>query len=210
LVAATTCSRQVGVEIARELFGERFELARNFVDILASRGVDWGLIGPREVPRLWSRHIVNSLAISPLIATRSTVLDVGSGAGLPGIPLAILRPDLTITLLEPLLRRANFLTETVAELGLQPQVSVLRGRAEDQRQRYQVVTARAVAALPKLLGWCLPLIAPHGELLAIKGESAEAELLEAKGFLRARGLSGEVLTVAAHPEADPTWVVRIR
>jgi len=200
----------VDVEIARELFGDRFDVASQYVDILASRGVDWGLVGPREIPRLWSRHIVNSLAISPLIATRSSVLDVGSGAGLPGIPLAIFRPDLRITLLEPLLRRANFLTETVAELGLQAQVTVLRGRAEDQRRRYQVVTARAVAALPKLLGWCLPLLAPHGELLAIKGETAEAELLAAQGLLRPRRLSGEVLTVAAHPDAEPTWVVRIR
>ncbi|MFT3860073.1 16S rRNA (guanine(527)-N(7))-methyltransferase RsmG [Micropruina sp.] len=193
-----------------EVFGDSYEQGRQYVDILASRGVDWGLIGPREVDRLWSRHVLNSVAIEQLINHGSSVLDVGSGAGLPGIPLAILRPDLTVTLLEPLLRRANFLTEVVDELGLAERVSVVRGRAEDQDQTYQVVTCRAVAALPKLLTWCLPLVAPHGQLLAIKGESAEQELIDVQGTLRKRRLTGQVLSVAAHTDAEPTWVVRIR
>ena len=150
------------MQIAREVFGESYDAASRYVDILSSRGVDWGLIGPREVDRLWSRHLLNSVAMANLIAPSATLLDVGSGAGLPGIPLAILRPDLKVTLLEPLLRRANFLTEAVDELGLQETVTVVRGRAEDHRQTYQVVTGRAVAALPKLLGWCLPLVAPKG------------------------------------------------
>lgn len=198
------------MRIAAEVFGDSHDLAQQYVDILASRGVDWGLIGPREVDRLWSRHLLNSVAISGLIEQAADVLDVGSGAGLPGIPLAILRPDLRVTLLEPLLRRFNFLTETVAELGLDSRVTVLRGRAEEQRATHPVVTCRAVAALPKLLGWCLPLVAAHGQLLAIKGESAEQELLDVRGLLRSRRLTGEVLSVRAHAEAEPTWVVRIR
>lgn len=198
------------MEIAREVFGDRYEVASRYVDILSSRGVDWGLIGPREVDRLWPRHLLNSVAMTGLIDGSVSLLDVGSGAGLPGIPLAILRPDLKVTLLEPLLRRANFLTEAVEELGLQHAVTVVRGRAEDHRQTYQVVTCRAVAALPKLLGWCLPLVAPQGQLLAIKGESAEEELLDVQRTLRSRRLAGEVLSVSAHPQAEPTWVVRIR
>lgn len=198
------------MDVARTVFGDRYVLASKYVDILASRGVDWGLIGPREVDRLWTRHVLNSVALAGLVADGSSVLDVGSGAGLPGIPLAILRPDLRITLLEPLLRRYNFLAEVVAELGLTDAVTVLRGRAEDQHDQWQVVTARAVAALPKLLGWCLPLVASGGELLALKGESAEQELVESQGLLRSRGLVGEVVTASVDPEVAPTWVVRIR
>ncbi len=198
------------MQIAREVFGGSYDAASRYVDILSSRGVDWGLIGPREVDRLWSRHLLNSVAMASLIAPSATLLDVGSGAGLPGIPLAILRPDLKVTLLEPLLRRANFLTEAVEELGLQDTVTVVRGRAEEHRQTYHVVTGRAVAALPKLLGWCLPLVAPKGQLLALKGESAERELLEVQSILRSRRLTGEVVAVSAHPQAASTWVVRIR
>lgn len=160
--------------------------------------------------RLWPRHVLNSLAIAPMIGEGRTVVDVGSGAGLPGIPLAIKRPDLSVTLLEPLLRRANFLTEVVAELGLTERVTVIRGRAEEHRERYDVVTARAVAALPKLLGWCLPLLAPRGELLALKGESAEQELVEAQKLLRRRRLSGEVVKAPTPGTDETTWVVRIR
>ena len=198
------------MQIESRVFGVNFDKAQEYVDILSSRGVDWGLIGPREVDRLWPRHVLNSVAIAGLIDRTARVLDVGSGAGLPGIPLAILRPDLKVTLLEPLLRRANFLTEVVTELGLTPNVKVVRGRAEQHHDTYQVVTCRAVAALPKLLGWCLPLVAPHGELLAIKGENAEQELLEARSLLRSRRRTGEVLTVKAHADAEPTWVIRVR
>ena len=198
------------MDVARELFGDRYELTERYVDILASRGVGWGLIGPREVDRLWQRHVLNSVALTSLIGESDSVVDVGSGAGLPGIPLAILRPDLRITLLEPLLRRYNFLNEAVAELGLGETVSVVRGRAEDQREQWPVVTARAVAALPKLLGWCLPLVAPGGELLAMKGASAEQELIDSRRLLRSRRLVGEVVTASAHPDVEPTWVVRVR
>ncbi len=198
------------MEIAQDVFGDSYPTAQRYVDILASRGVDWGLIGPREVDRLWPRHVLNSLAIGELIGEGRTVVDVGSGAGLPGIPLAIRRPDLSVTLLEPLLRRANFLTEVVTELGLDDRVAVVRGRAEEHPGRYDVVTARAVAALPKLLGWCLPLLASGGELLALKGESAEQELVEAQKLLRKRRLSGEVIRAQVPGGGEATWVVRVR
>lgn len=191
-------------------FGDRADKASQYVDILASRGVDWGLIGPREVERLWPRHLVNSIAISSLVPEGARVIDVGSGAGLPGIPLAIARPDLRVTLLEPLLRRANFLGEAIEELGLDGQVTVVRGRAEEHRDTYDVVTARAVAALPKLVAWCVPLLNPRGELLAHKGQTAEQELIDAAALLRNKGLTGEALRLTPLPNSEPTWVVRIR
>ena len=130
---------------ARELFGDAFDRACQYADILAGRGVEWGLIGPREQDRIWSRHILNSVAIASHIPQGASVVDVGSGAGLPGIPLALVRPDLRITLLEPLQRRAAFLELAVAELGLGDRVSVVRARAEDHHEVYDVVTCRAVA-----------------------------------------------------------------
>ena len=154
--------------------------------------------------------MLNSVAMADLLPDGSSVVDVGSGAGLPGIPLAIRRPDLTVTLLEPLLRRYTFLTEAVTELGLTDRVEVVRGRAEDHNGSYDVVTSRAVAPLPRLLTWCLPLIGPTGELLALKGSSAEREIDQAASLLKKRRLDAELVVVRAHPEADPTTVVRIR
>ena len=164
---------------ARQVFGDRLPLAVAFAGMLAEHGVPRGLIGPREVARLWDRHLMNSAVIADLVAPESRVVDVGSGAGLPGIPLAIARPDLTLTLLEPMARRVAWLTEVVTELGLD--VTVLRGRAEEPAVRAQLagsdlVTARAVAPLAKLAGWCLPLLRPGGRLVALKGESAAEEL----------------------------------
>lgn len=114
--------------IADRLYRDNYKTIRQYVDILVSRGVDWGLIGPREIGRLWERHILNSIALESLIPEGCRVADVGSGAGLPGIPLAILRPDLEMTLIEPMLRRSNFLTEALDELGLDDRVTVVRGR----------------------------------------------------------------------------------
>jgi 16S rRNA (guanine527-N7)-methyltransferase len=167
------------------------------------------LLGPREAERVWDRHILNSAALSSLIADEPSVADVGSGAGLPGIPLAILRPDLRVTLIEPLLRRSTFLAETVEELGISDRVEVVRSRAEDHQRSYDVVVARALAPLDRLIGWCNPLRAPRGVILAVKGRSADDEVKAALRHLIAARLDAEVLIVRAHPEAAPATVVRL-
>lgn len=195
--------------IAAEVFGPALELIKQFVDILGSEGVARGVIGPREVDRLWDRHVLNSVAISGLTRADAVLVDVGSGAGLPGVPLAILRPDLEVTLLEPLLRRVTFLSETVAALGIGDRVRVVRGRAEEHREQYDVVAARAVAPLSRLVPWCTPLRRPDGVILAIKGRSAAAEIAEAGPVLATTGLAVEQLSVSAHPAAEPTTVVRL-
>ena len=197
-------------EIARQLYTDQFPLINRYVDILRSTAVAWGLLGPREADRLWDRHILNSAALSRLIADDRAVADVGSGAGLPGIPLAILRPDLGVTLIEPLLRRFTFLTETVKELGITEHITIVRSRAEDHQHSYDVVVARALAPLDRLIGWCNPLRAPDGVILALKGASANDEIGAANRELVAAELDAEVLTVRAHPEAEPATVVRLR
>lgn len=195
---------------ARELYGESLSTIEAYVSVLATRGVEWGLMGPREVPRLWERHVLNSAAIAGLAPDGSTVVDVGSGAGLPGVPLAILRPDLDVVLLEPLLRRADFLIGVVDELGLGGRVRVVRGRAEEHKATYDVVTCRAVAPLGRLLGWTSKLFLPRGELLAMKGSSAADEVAGASKDLSRAGVEAQVLTVRAHEQAEPTYVVRVR
>jgi 16S rRNA (guanine527-N7)-methyltransferase len=173
---------------ARELFGDRLDLAVRYAEHLSGSGVERGLLGPREVPRLWDRHLLNSAAVAELVPDRADLADVGSGAGLPGLPLAIARPDITVRLVEPLLRRSTWLDEVVSELGL-TNVEVLRARAEELAGRIavQVVSARAVAPLARLCELCLPLLAPGGVLLALKGRQAEAEVAEAAGALKALG-----------------------
>jgi 16S rRNA (guanine527-N7)-methyltransferase len=153
---------------------------------------------------------LNSLAVAPLVPEGATVVDVGSGAGLPGVPLALFRPDLMVTLLESLLRRSEFLELAVDELGLQDRVRVVRARAEEHRECYQVVTARAVAPLERLVGWCEPLIAQGGALLALKGARASTELAATDGVLRKRRLSGVVREVAVPGTDEVTWAVEIR
>lgn len=191
------------------LYGPHYPVICSYVDILGSTGVAWGVIGPREVDRLWERHILNSAALADLIPRGSRVVDVGSGAGLPGIPLAVLRPDLEMTLLEPLLRRTRFLTEVVDTLGLAPAVSVVRARAENHRKSYDVVLARAVAPLDRLLGWCDPLRSPTGTILAVKGRGADDEVRAAAALLRRRKLIATVLSVRATPQSEPATVVRV-
>ena len=196
--------------IAVRLYRDNYKTIRQYVDILASRGVDWGLIGPREIGRLWERHILNSIALESLIPEGCRVADVGSGAGLPGIPLAILRPDLEMILIEPMLRRSNFLTEALDELGLDDRVTVVRGRAEDADLHVDVVVSRAVAKLATLINWTADLIVESGSLLALKGQSADDEVVKAKKELSKRRLSAEVLLIRADPAADVTRAVRVR
>ncbi|WP_234981816.1 16S rRNA (guanine(527)-N(7))-methyltransferase RsmG [Cutibacterium acnes] len=196
--------------IADRLYRDNYKTIRQYVDILVSRGVDWGLIGPREIGRLWERHILNSIALESLIPEGCRVADVGSGAGLPGIPLAILRPDLEMTLIEPMLRRSNFLTEALDELGLDDRVTVVRGRAEDADLHVDVVVSRAVAKLATLINWTADLIVESGSLLALKGQSADDEVVKAKKELSKRRLSAEVLLIRADPAAAVTRAVRVR
>lgn len=193
-----------------EIFSSHYERLSQYVDVLTSRGVDWGLLGPREPERIWSRHIVNCAAIAELVPSEASLIDVGSGAGLPGLVIAVLRPDLRITLLEPLLRRAEFLSLTIAELGLEERVRVVRERAEEHQFCYAVVTARAVARLPKLVNLVEPLMAEAGELLALKGQSVHDELDEAAALLDSRHLSAEVLSVTRSPVLEAATVLRLR
>lgn len=193
------------------VFGERVELARRFVAHLATTGVSRGLLGPREVPRLWERHVLNCAVAERVIPRGASVVDVGSGAGLPGVAVAILRPDLQMTLLEPLLRRVEWLEEVIGDLEL-TQVSVTRGRAEEFAGRLgaDVVLARAVASLGVLAGWCLPLLRPGGELVALKGRTAAEELADSEAVLRGAGAaSWEVLRVGEDVLAEPTTVIRV-
>jgi 16S rRNA (guanine527-N7)-methyltransferase len=198
------------VDITRELYGAGFPSLNRYVDILSTTAVEWGLLGPREADRLWDRHILNSAALSELIPSNSSVADVGSGAGLPGIPVALLRPDLEVTLVEPLLRRSTFLTQTVEALGIEDRVQVVRSRAEDHSQRYDVVVSRAVAPLDRLIGWCNRLRAADGVILALKGSSAIDEVGAAHHELKSARLTAEVLSVKVHPDAEPATVVRLR
>jgi 16S rRNA (guanine527-N7)-methyltransferase len=197
--------------VASRVFGDRLVLAERYAAILAGAGVERGLIGPREAPRLWERHLLNCAVVGELIEPGTRVLDVGSGAGLPGIVLAVARPDLEVTLLEPLARRAAFLAEVVAELGLS-MVTVVRGRAEEHvaSLEFPVVTARAVAPLDRLARWCLPLLEPEGRLLALKGASAADEIAEhATVVARLGGRDASVVMCGAGIVDQPTTVVRV-
>ncbi|GIG89075.1 16S rRNA (guanine(527)-N(7))-methyltransferase RsmG [Plantactinospora endophytica] len=240
------------VEPARTLFADRLPLAATYAELLAGPGVLRGLIGPRETPRIWDRHLLNCAAVAEFIPTGSSIVDVGSGAGLPGIVLAIARPDLTITLVEPLARRAVFLAEVVDALDLGETVTVLRARAEelaasrregaggrrrrptragrtggplpaapgapveladlpaDLRVPADIVTARAVAPLDRLAGWCLPLAVPGGRLLALKGASAADEVAEHAEVVRRLGGSAPVVRQGGRGVVDPpTTVVEV-
>lgn len=197
--------------IGREVFGDALPVAERYAAFLGTAGVERGLIGPREVDRLWERHLVNCAVVAEAIPAAARVVDIGSGAGLPGVVLAIVRPDLRITLLEPLLRRTTFLDECVAMLDL-GNVEVRRGRAEDAvgELSVDVATARAVAPLERLATWALPLLRPGGELLALKGERAAAELDDAEPVLKRFGArSAELLQVGRGMVDPPTTLVRV-
>jgi len=179
---------------AARIFGDRLPLAEQFTAILTDSGVSHGLIGPREVPRLWERHVLNCAVIHSAIPVGARVIDVGSGAGLPGLALAIARPDLDLHLIEPMLRRTNWLSLAVTELGL-TNITVHRGRAEQfwGVLSAPIVTARAVARLSELATWCLPLLLPGGSLLAIKGSSVIEEVEADRAALRRLGAVDEVI-----------------
>ena len=199
-------------DAALAVFGDRLDLARRYGALLAGPGVEHGHLGPREVPRLWQRHLLNSAVVTELLPAGAQVIDVGSGAGLPGIPMAIRRPDLRVTLLEPMLRRIRFLTQVVAELGLADQVEVHRARAEDAVEAPSAwVVARAVAPLDRLVGWCLPLLSADGELLALKGSSAADEVAEHRAALRRLGAEVvEIQPLGGSDGIEATQVVRVR
>jgi 16S rRNA (guanine527-N7)-methyltransferase len=195
---------------AAVLFGEQAASAIRYADLLAGPGVERGLIGPREVDRIWERHILNSAVAVELLAEGETVVDIGSGAGLPGIPIALARPDLKVILVEPMLRRTEFLEMAVHSIGLG--VDVIRGRAEDVvvRERVgpaDVVVSRAVASLEKLARWSLPLLRPGGRMLALKGDRAEAELEGSRHTLRALGAEGLRLVRCGAGYVDPLTTI---
>jgi len=167
------------------IFGARLTLASRYADLLCSAGVERGLIGPREAERIWTRHLLNSAAVAPLIPVGAHVVDVGSGAGLPGVPIALARADVHVTLTEPMARRVQFLAEVVADLALPLQV--VRARAEELTTRYDVVVARAVAPLARLVALAVPLLAAGGQLLALKGRSVHDEVTDARAALADSG-----------------------
>lgn len=177
---------------ARVVFGDSFDKAQRYAEILAGDGVERGLIGPRETERLWDRHILNSAALSELLTEGERLVDIGSGAGLPGIPLGLATTGVKVILVEPMQRRCEFLAEVVSELGLD--ISVVRGRAEERAVRDAVgdadaVTARAVASLDKLTRWSVPLLRGGGRMLALKGERAEAEVSEHRRVMSSLGVA---------------------
>ena len=214
--AAPTAPTESGCapDAASAIFGPRIYIARRYAELLASAGVERGLLGPREVGRVWDRHLLNSAAVGELLDPGDRVVDIGSGAGLPGIPLAIARPDIQVVLLEPLLRRSEFLDEVVAELGLA--VEVVRGRAEEPwvRERYggrDAAVSRAVAALDKLTKWSMPLLRPDGRMVAIKGERAPDEVEAHRRVMAASGaVDVRVVTCGANYLRPPATVVLAR
>ncbi len=192
------------------LFGAALPGARAYAELLCRVGIDRGLLGPHEAERIWDRHLLNSVAVAGLLPADAGIVDVGSGAGLPGIALALARPDVRVTLLDSALRRIVFLTEAVAELGLADRVTVLRARAEEISRAEDVVVARAVAELPRLAAWTAGLARPGGMLLAIRGAGAEDELAAtAAGVRRAGWQDAEIVTL--EPDGvSPIRVVRAR
>jgi 16S rRNA (guanine527-N7)-methyltransferase len=197
---------------AIEIFGDALASIERYGQLLATTGLERGLLGPREVDRLWERHLLNCAALERWLPDQGQVVDLGSGAGLPGVVVALLRPDLDVVLLEPMLRRATFLSEVVAELAM-PRVSVVRARAEEWANESpaaaDVVVARAVAPLSRLVGWAAPLLAPDGVLLALKGRAASQELSAAGATLDRLG----IVERGVHPVAvgaSVTNVVRLQ
>lgn len=200
---------EVPNDLVRVLFGPNFGSVEAYAQMLAQEGELRGLIGPREVERLWSRHLVNSAALLQFLPATGSVIDVGSGAGLPGIVLACVRPDLQFYLVEPMERRCQWLTEVVEELGLD-NVEVVNARAEElgRTLRADVVTARAVAGLDKLIRLTSKLIAPGGQLLALKGRRAGEEIGKAAKELKKYHLDAQLHEVVSVMDGEVTYVVQ--
>jgi 16S rRNA (guanine527-N7)-methyltransferase len=195
---------------AAAVFGDRIDLARSYAAALVRDSDLLGLLGPREMPRLWSRHILNSAVVAELVPPGKTVCDIGSGAGLPGIPMAIVLPDTFFTLIEPMERRSDWLISVIDELGLK-NVDVIRARAEEVGEVFDIATARAVSALPKLLRMCIPLVRHGGEILALKGSKAAEEIEEAKRIQKKLGVeSFKIEFAGARLLSEPTLVVRTK
>lgn len=198
---------------AEALFGAHLGPAVDYARLLLTDGVVRGLIGPREAPRLWERHLLNCVAVAELVPFGSKIVDVGSGAGLPGLALAIARPDLAVTLVEPMERRVAFLAEAVRAMHLGERTRVVRARAEDLAADWRpvdIATARAVATIDRLAAWCLPLIRTGGRLLAIKGESAPVEVSQHAAAIRSAGGGPPAIRQCGVAVlAQPTTVVEI-
>jgi 16S rRNA (guanine527-N7)-methyltransferase len=206
--------RESGVdeEACRRYFGTAWKTISRFAGMLAGTGVTRGLIGPRERERLWSRHLLNCGAVAVALPAAGTILDVGSGAGLPGIVLAATRPELSFELVEPMARRSSWLIEVAGDLGLD-NVTVTRARAEELagRRSAEVVVSRAVAPLRRLAGWSAPLLAEGGRMLAVKGRHAVEELAAAKRELQRCNLTeARVLELSSLPGVESTRLVSAR
>ncbi|MDQ3591589.1 MAG: 16S rRNA (guanine(527)-N(7))-methyltransferase RsmG [Actinomycetota bacterium] len=199
-------------ETARAVLGARADDLVGYATWLDSAGIERGLLGPREASRLWERHLLNCAVVAEAVPADADVIDVGSGAGLPGLVWAIVRPDLRVTVVEPLLRRTSFLQEVVADLGLR-NVDVRRARAQDLGRTLSadVVTSRAVAPLARLADWCLPLVRPGGAMWAMKGESAARELTDALGHLQRAGAGDAYVTSYGEGSLEqPARVVHVK
>ena len=198
---------------ATDIFGGQLDLARAYTDRLAKDSETFGLLGPRELPRIWGRHVINSALLSDLVPAGSKVADIGSGAGLPGLPMAIAKPDAHFTLIEPMERRSNWLQQVISDLGIN-NVDVIRSRAEEvQRTDFDIATARAVAALDKLLRLLTPLIrGSEGKtVLAMKGSRAPEEIIDAKSRLDLLGFDEpEIITLGQGRAPETATVVRIK
>lgn len=209
-VSRETFEVELEPAFAAEIFGAGIDQARAYAAALVRDGDELGLLGPREMPKLWTRHILNSAVVAELVEPGKKVADVGSGAGLPGIPMAIAQPEATFVLIEPMERRSKWLQEQVDALGL-TNVRVHRARAEEVGEAFDIVTARAVSALPKLLRMTVPLTRDGGEIIALKGSKAADEIEESKKLQKKLKISGfEILHTGAKFLAEPTLVVRTK